>query len=154
MPAEFLAATDPAAVLAESATRDEASGDTVLVAESAAQGETGEQASLKSPPEDIVPAPRPKKHRTNWGKGEARAKMSRAVEDWFGEKGSRLDENGELIMDRTMYSAIVSIPRDSLYRYIHPNSTKRKLLGDGSRSKTLIMNADDVAVEGIPGSLL
>ena len=108
VPAEFLPATDPAAVLAESAT-----------------GETGEQASLKSPPEDIVPAVRHKKHRINWGKGEARAKMSRAVEDWFGEKGSRFDENGELIMDRTIYACRVNTPRDSLYRYIHPDSTKR-----------------------------
>ena len=75
--------------------------------------------------------------------------MSRAVEDWFGEKGSRLDENRELIMDRTIYACRVGIPRDSLYRYIHPNSTKRKLLGDGSRSKTLIMNADDVKFAGV-----
>ena len=91
--------------------------------------------SLNSPSEDIVQASGAKRKRTNWGKGEAHDRTSTAVEDWLGEKGLRYDDNEELIMDRTIYANRVGIPRDSIYRYIHPDANKRKLLGDGSRGQ-------------------
>ena len=96
----------PAALVAGSASQDgagkRAPGDAILGAGSAAQGGAVEQALLKSPPEEIIPALSAKKLCTKWGKGEARDKISRAVEDWFGEKGLQFDENGELIMNRTL----------------------------------------------------
>ena len=74
--------------------------------------------------------------------------MSTAVEDWLGEKGLRYDDNEELIMDMNVYANRVGIPRDSIYRYIHPDPKKRKLLGDGSRGKAKIMTNDDVGFVG------
>ena len=70
--------------------------------------------SLKSPSEDIVQGSGAKRKHTNWGRGEACDRMSTAVEDWLGEKGRHYDDNGELIMDQTVYATMVGIPRGSI----------------------------------------
>ena len=53
-----------------------------------------------------------------------------------------------MIMDRTVYTNRVGIPRDLIYHYIHPDAKKQKLLGDGSRGKAKIMTNNDVGFIG------
>ena len=39
------------------------------------------------------------KSRTNWGKGEDRVKMEKAIHDWSKKEGDIYDDNGEMIND-------------------------------------------------------
>ena len=46
---------------------------------------------------DIENEQKKKKSRTNWGTGEHRIKLEKALNDWIKKEGDCLDDNGEII---------------------------------------------------------
>ena len=114
----------------------------------------------KRPPEEllsetaaaVLPPPPPsnaKKTRINWGKpGPDRDKMERAIDHWLNEGEDRFDFNGERIDDYVVYANYCDIPVNSLYRYIHPDASKRHKLGDGSRGKDKLLTDEEVRFVG------
>jgi hypothetical protein len=69
-----------------------------------------------------------KKARTNWGKGEAKIKLEKAVQEWD-EKGERaFDGNGEPLQLKA-YSNVVGIPYYTFKKYAAKDSGKRRSLG-------------------------
>ena len=44
-----------------------------------------------------------------------------------------IDSNGVFIEDRNNYAGFVGIPYSTLYKYIHLDEEKRKILGNGRR---------------------
>ena len=109
----------------------------------------------KSPPEELVTA-KPeiisppdalyaKQKRINWGKpGPHHDKMSRATDHWLNDGDDRFDANGERIKDYKTYAKSCGIPPMSLYRYIHPDASKRLQLGDGNRGKEKLLTDEEV----------
>ena len=69
-----------------------------------------------------------KKTRTNWGKPPHRAKMEKAISDWFKKEGDAIDSNGEPIEDMHVYAGLIDIPFNSLYKYLNPNEDERGFL--------------------------
>ena len=102
----------------------------------------------------IEPAPAPdiadrgaptikKTSRANWGRGENQTKMEKAINDWDKKVGDiQYDDNGKMIDDWKVFANKVSIPPDTLYKYIRP--TDRKKLGDGYHGKKQWINEEDV----------
>ena len=100
-------------------------------------------------PDDVSPPPSPrKKTRRNWGTGEDRVLMEKAIDNWFNGGKLKYDDNGEEIMDCKIYAHILGIPSKSLYNYIHPDESKRFTLGDGSRGKKKILDDNEVEFAG------
>ena len=95
------------------------------------------------------PPPPHKKTRINWGKpGPFRDLMKEAIQNWFGLGEDRFDDNGEIINDHAIYAHRVGIPPKTFYKYIHPDETKRLVLGDGSRGKAKLLTDNDVKFAG------
>lgn len=69
--------------------------------------------------------------------------MEKAINDWFKKEGDTVDNNGENVEDMHVYTDLIGIPYDSLYRYIHPNKEKQKILGNGERGQHKLMGNDN-----------
>ena len=87
-----------------------------------------------------------KKSRTNWGKGENRVKMAKAIHDWSKKEGDIYDDNGEMIDDWKVFANRLDIPLNSFYKYIQPNDPRQ--IGDGSRGKKRLMKMDEIKFAG------
>jgi hypothetical protein len=90
-----------------------------------------------------------KQKRINWGKpGPQHDKMSRAIDHWLNDRDDRFDANGERIKDYKTYANACGLPSMSLYRYIHPDVSKRIQLGDDSRGKEKLSTDEEVLFMG------
>ena len=78
------------------------------------------------------PAPK-KPTRINWGKGDHRIKMKKAIKDWLEEEGDQYDDSGERIDNWRKFANKVGIPPLTLFKYIHPDAPKRTKLGNRDR---------------------
>jgi len=93
-------------------------------------------------------APKKKRSRINWGAPPHRAKMETAINDWFQKTGDAVDSNGEAIEDASVFAGLVGIPYHTLYKYIHPEEGKRRILGNGERGRQKLLDNDDVQFLG------
>jgi hypothetical protein len=116
------------------------------------------------PPESIAPAATPatvaaslntvpsKKQllqtqtRTNWGKGENRDKLEKAINDWNNKEGDVYDDNNELINDSVVFVNKVGIPPQTFSKYILKNNPRN--LGVGNQGKKRLMTNDDILFAG------
>ena len=87
-----------------------------------------------------------KKSRTNWGTGEPRIKLEKALNDWSKKVGDIFDDNGEIINDWKIFASKVDIPADTFYKYIKPNNPRQ--IGDRSRGKKRLMTDDEIKFTG------
>jgi hypothetical protein len=55
-----------------------------------------------------------------------------------------LDADGEEIEDLRVYANLVDVPYDTIYKYVHPDVDKRRILGNGERGRKKLMGDDDV----------
>ena len=62
---------------------------------------------------DIENEQKKKKSRTNWGTGEHRIKLEKALNDWIKKEGDCLDDNGEIIDTWREFANKVDIPPDT-----------------------------------------
>ena len=74
--------------------------------------------------------------------------MHKAIQNWFNIGKDRLDDNEECISNHAIYARHVGIPCKTFYKYIHPDKTKRLVLGDGSRGKTKLLTDNEVKFTG------
>ena len=106
--------------------------------ESAEEEEEEEEGVIE---DDTPRSPKQKKTktRTNWGAKENRPKMVKAINDWFKKEGDAIDSNGENI-ELSVYATLVGIPFHTLYKYCHPDPTKRQTLGNGNRGRPKLLD--------------
>ena len=102
------------------------------------------------PKDEVRPEPPQKATHINWGVGEHREKMVKAISDWLNKtpEGDRSDNNGERIDNICMYAFVVGILYKNLYRYITPNIDKIKELGDGAHGSAKLLTDGDVRFIG------
>jgi hypothetical protein len=74
--------------------------------------------------------------------------MHKAIQNWFNIGEDRLDDIRESISDHAIYAHHVGIPCKTFYKYVHPDKTKRLVLGDGSRGKTKLLTDNEVKFTG------
>ena len=74
--------------------------------------------------------------------------METAINDWFQKTGDAVDSNGEAIEDASVFAGLVGIPYHTLYKYIHPEEGKRRILGNGERGRQKLLDNDDVQFLG------
>lgn len=87
-----------------------------------------------------------KKGRTNWGKGDNRAKLEKAISDWVNKEGDIYDDNEEKIDDWKVFANKVGIAPDTFYKYIKAKNPRQ--LGDGYRGKKKLMTEDEIKFAG------
>ena len=73
--------------------------------------------------------------RTNWGTGEPRERLTKAVEDWDAKTGDPLTQDPKLSLAR--YAEAVDIPLPTLWAYACADVGKRKVLGKSVGCKPL-----------------
>ena len=76
--------------------------------------------------------------RTNWSKGDNKKKMDKAVKDWLGKTGDRLDTNHEVIFTKNKFCCIVQIPINTFQKYVHTDPNTRRIITDGVGRKPII----------------
>ena len=59
-----------------------------------------------------------KKTRINWGKGEHRDLLMKAIQDWLNKEGDTIDENSEEILEAHLFANKLGIPPQTFYKYI------------------------------------
>lgn len=111
-------------------------------------------AISSSSPRQIRPSPegipdKPKSTRINWGKSPYKEKLVAILNDWFTKTGQAIEETtGQPIQDYRVYAAKVGISRTTLFKYIHKDPSKRRLLREdsssGSRGKKRLMDEEDL----------
>jgi len=69
-----------------------------------------------------------KKTRINWGKGEHRDLLAKAIRDWLNKEGDTIDENGEEILEAHLFANKLGIPPQTFYKYICMKN--RRILGN------------------------
>jgi len=74
-----------------------------------------------------------KKTCINWGKGEHRDFLEKAISDWLKKEGIAINEQAEEILDVHEFANKLGIPPQTFYKYICTDN--RRILGDGSRGK-------------------
>jgi len=74
-----------------------------------------------------------KKTCINWGKGEHRDLLEKAISDWLKKEGIAINEQAEEILDVHEFANKLGIPPQTFYKYICTDN--RRILGDGSRGK-------------------
>ena len=117
---------------------DNASNIAPLASQDGDEGKTESQSKEEEAPQ--------KKKRRNWGVGDDRLLMDKAVNDWF-EKGElKYDDNGEEITDYRIYARRECIPVNTFYKYICTNN--RRKIGDGRRGKRRILEDEDIKFVG------
>lgn len=92
---------------------------------------------------------KPKSKRINWGKSPHKERLTTILNDWFSKSGQCIDEHTGLpIPDYRVYASKVGISRTTLFKYIHKDPSKRRLLrddvGSGTRGKKRLMSEEDV----------
>jgi len=92
---------------------------------------------------------KPKSKRINWGKSPHKERLTTILNDWFSKSGQCIDEHSGLpIPDYRVYASKVGISRTTLFKYIHKDPSKRRLLrddaGSGTRGKKRLMSEEDV----------
>ena len=95
---------------------------------------------------DIENEQKKKKSRTNWGTGEHRIKLDKALNDWSKKEGDIFDDNGEMIDNWRVFANKVDIPADTFYKYIKPNNPRQ--VGDGTCGKKRLMTTDEIKFTG------
>lgn len=106
------------------------------------------EVPIRPSPEGILT--KPKSTRINWGKSPHRERLAQILHDWFSSTGLRIDPaTSQPIQDYRVYAAKVGISRTTLYKYIHADVSKRRLLkteeeGSGRRGKKRLMSEGDV----------
>jgi hypothetical protein len=86
-----------------------------------------------------------KKISINWGKGEHRDLLEKAISDWLKKEGDTINEQGEEILDVHEFANKLGIPPQTFYKYICTDN--RRILGDGSCGKKW-MTTDDILFVG------
>ena len=83
--------------------------------------------------------------RTNWGEGEALAKLTRAVADWDAKEGTFLDEEDMTLL---RFCQLVDIPYGTLSAYVCKDLGKRKVLGSSvGRAQSLDRDTTQFVVD-------
>jgi hypothetical protein len=103
--------------------------------------------TIRPSPEGIPD--KPKSKRINWGKSPHKERLSQILNDWFNKSGQCLEEHtGMPIQDYRVYATKVGISRTTLFKYIHKDPSKRRLLRDdtssGSRGKKRLISEEEV----------
>ncbi len=117
---------------------------------------TATTTTITAPPLSLTirPSPegipdKPKSKRINWGKSPHKERLQQILNDWFTKSGKCLDEiTGTPIQDYRVYATKVGISRTTLFKYIHKDPSKRRLLRDdassGSRGKKRLITEEEV----------
>jgi hypothetical protein len=87
-----------------------------------------------------------KKTHINWGKGEHRDLLAKAIQDWLNKVGNAIDKNGEEILEAHLFANKLGIPPQTFYKNICMGN--RRILGDGSCGKKKWMTKKDVLFAG------
>lgn len=92
---------------------------------------------------------KPKSKRINWGKSPHKERLTKILSDWFSKSGMAIDEStGQPMTDYRLYAAKVGISRTTLFKYIHKDPSKRRLVredgGSGTRGKKRLMSEEEV----------
>jgi hypothetical protein len=87
-----------------------------------------------------------KKTCINWGKGEHRDLLEKAISDWLKKEGDAINEQGEEVLDVHEFANKLGIPPQTFYKYICTDSCR--ILGNGSRGKKKWMTMDNVLFAG------
>jgi hypothetical protein len=74
-----------------------------------------------------------KKTHINWGKGEHRDLLAKAIQDCLNKEGNAIDENGEEILDTYLFTNKLGIIPQTFYKYICTENCR--ILDDGSCGK-------------------
>ena len=87
--------------------------------------------------------------RINWGKGEHRDLLEKAIDGWLNKTGKVIyDDNDEEIADWRVFVNKLGIRQSTYYKYINPNESKYRKLRDGARGKKSILSCDNVTFLG------
>ena len=81
--------------------------------------------------------------------------MHQIINDWYTSSGNAIDtKTNEPITDYKVYAAKVGIPKTTLFRYIHKDPSKRRLLvmnntkGTNDDDGALVVNNNEDGIEG------
>mmetsp|Transcript_7468 Transcript_7468/g.16292 ORF Transcript_7468/g.16292 Transcript_7468/m.16292 type:complete len:608 (+) Transcript_7468:120-1943(+) len=67
--------------------------------------------------------------RINWAKSPHRERLARVLHDWWSRSGLAIDdETGEPILCHRKYSRKVGIARTTLFKYLHKDPSKRRII--------------------------
>jgi hypothetical protein len=88
------------------------------------------------------------KRRTNWGQGEGKISMEKAVSEWDGKTGRALDSNGEEHTLR-VFSGVVGIPYDTLKKYVRSDAEKRRVIGNSGGRAPLLKKENQTFVADV-----
>jgi len=110
---------------------------------------------IRPSPEGLPPE-KPKSKRINWGKSPHKQRLTTILQDWFSKSGACIDPTtSQPIADYRVYAAKVGISRTTLFKYIHKDPSKRRVVredeGSGMRGKKRLMS--EVEVRAIVGEL-
>ena len=92
--------------------------------------------------------------RINWSKSPHKQRMHQIINDWYTSSGNAIDtQTNEPITDYKVYAAKVGIPKTTLFRYIHKDPSKRRLLtmnntNDANDDGALVVNNNEDGIEG------
>eukprot|EP00986_Skeletonema_menzelii_P010756 scaffold5366_cov138-Skeletonema_menzelii.AAC.7 len=92
---------------------------------------------------------KPKSKRINWGKSPHKERLTTILSDWYSKSGACIDDTtGQPIGDYRVYASKVGISRTTLFKYIHKDPSKRRLVreddGSGTRGKKRLMSEEEV----------
>ena len=87
--------------------------------------------------------------RTNWSKGDNKKKMDKAVKDWLGKTGDRLDTNSEVIFTMNKFCRIVQIPINTFQKYVCNDPNTRRIITDSVGREPIIPKRDQKFIAGI-----
>ena len=106
------------------------------------------QITIRPSPEGLPD--KPKTSRINWGKSPHKERLTTILSDWFSKTGMALDpaNNNAPIQDYRVYASKVGISRTTLFKYIHKDPSKRRMIKDddssGNRGKKRLMSDEDI----------
>jgi hypothetical protein len=104
------------------------------------------QITIRPSPEGLPD--KPKTSRINWGKSPHKERLTTILSDWFSKTGMALDDNNAPIQDYRVYATKVGISRTTLFKYIHKDPSKRRMIKDddssGNRGKKRLMSEEDI----------
>mmetsp|Transcript_3062 Transcript_3062/g.5595 ORF Transcript_3062/g.5595 Transcript_3062/m.5595 type:complete len:174 (+) Transcript_3062:434-955(+) len=88
------------------------------------------------PPPPVTTKPTSKPTRINWSKSPHRERLSHILSDWFSHSGLAINSHtNRPIEDYKEYATKVGISRTTLFKYLHKDVSKRRMVtvpgGDG-----------------------
>ena len=91
--------------------------------------------------------------RINWSKSPHKQRLHQIINDWYTSSGNAIDtQTNEPITDYKVYAAKVGIPKTTLFRYIHKDPSKRRLLTMNNTNDTndnsVVVNNNEDGIEG------